>query len=158
MELDESLFQLQPPEGYTIINIAREQVTEKEMIDYLGILADYYDKTFPERLFPVAVTSDRLNAIEAKPENSRTVAEQNLLETNNYYKMANLNMLPIGHFIEDHTVKNSFRYMGKGVDLGDQNRIVCWYKLKKSNTYRAVYGDLSARDIGADELPLIVEP
>ena len=48
--------------------------------------------------------------------------------------------------------------MGKGVNLGDQNRIVCWYKLKDSDTYRAVYGDLSVKDIGADELPLIVEP
>ena len=157
MELDDSLFELQAPEGYTVTNIARQQVTEKEMVDYLGILADYYDRTFPERLFP-AVTSDKLNAIEDKPKNNRTAAEQKLLETNNYYKMANLNMGPIGHFIEDHTVKNSFRYMGKGVNLGDQNRIVCWYKLKDSNTYRAVYGDLSVKDIGANELPLKVEP
>ncbi len=154
MELDDSLFQLQPPEGYTVINIAREQVTEKEIVDYLGILADYYDKTFPERLSPVAVTSDKLNAIGAKPKNNRTAAEQKLLETHNYYKMANLNMLPIGHFIKDHTVENSFRYIGKGVNLGDQDRIVCWYKLKDSNTYRAVYGDLSVKDIRADELPI----
>jgi hypothetical protein len=158
VELDEALFRLEPPEGYTIQTEHRKQVTEEEMINFLGILAEYYNKSFPEQLFPVAVTSDKLNAIEAKSENSRTTAEQKLLETINHYKMANLNMLPIGHFIEDHTIKNSFRYIGKGVHLGDQDRIVCWYKLKDSNTYRAVYGDLTVDDIEPEDLPLKVEP
>ncbi len=30
----------------------------------------------------------------------------------------------------DSIVKDSFRYLGKGVKLGDKDRIVCWYKLK----------------------------
>ena len=61
----------------------------------------------------------------------------------------------------DSVVKDSFRYLGKGVKLGDKDRIVCWYKLKDAkdpNTYRVVYGDLSVKDVAAKDLPLPVEP
>ncbi|HUW20611.1 MAG TPA: hypothetical protein VMW16_15040 [Sedimentisphaerales bacterium] len=156
--LDEWLFSLEPPEGYRVESDRRAEVTEKEMVEFLGILAEYYDKTFPGHVFPFPVTSDRLNEIEEKAENERTPAEQKLVETTNHYKMGGLNMLAIAHFVKDHTVKDSFRYLGKGVSLGDKDRIVCWYKLKGSNSYRAVYGDLSVRDVGPEDLPLRVEP
>ena len=67
--------------------------------------------------------------------------------------------MPTGHFVEDHTVEKSFRYLGKGVKLGDKDRIVCWYKLKDAkdaNTYRVVYGDLSVKDVAPEDLPLPV--
>lgn len=157
-QLDESLFSLEPPEAYTVETERRAQVTEKDMVEYLGILADYNNKTFPDQLFPFIFTSDRLNKIWDKAKDERTAAEQKLLETNNHYKMAGLYMLPTGHFVKDHTVKGSFRYLGKGVKLGDKDRIICWYKPKGSNTYRAVYGDLSIKDIALEDLPLPVEP
>lgn len=157
-ELDESLFSLKPPEGYTVKVERRPQVTEKEMVDYLGILADFNNKTFPDQLFPFTFTSDRINKIWDKAEDERTAAEQKLIDTMDHYKMAGLYMMPTGHFIKDHTVENSFRYLGKGVKLGDKDRIVCWYKLKDSITYRVVHGDLSIRDVATEDLPLPVEP
>jgi hypothetical protein len=157
-DLDESLFSLEPPEDYTVETERRAQVTEKDMVEYLGILADYNNKTFPDQLSPFAFTNDRINKTWDKAEDERTAAEQKLIETMDHYKMAGLNMMPTGHFVEDHTVKDSFRYLGKGVKLGDKDRIVCWYRLKGSNTYRAVYGDLSVRDVALEDLPLPVEP
>jgi len=58
----------------------------------------------------------------------------------------------------DHTVKGSSRYLGNGVPLGDQDRIVCWYKLKGAGVYRVVYADLSIRNAAPEDLPLPVEP
>ena len=58
-------------------------------------------------------------------------------------------------------VENSFRYLGKGIRLGDKDRIVCWYKLKDAknpNIYRVIYGDLSVKDVAAEALPLPVGP
>jgi hypothetical protein len=72
--------------------------------------------------------------------------------------MAGLNGMPVVHFLQDHAEKDSFRYLGKGVRLGDGDRIVCWYRLKDSPMYRVVYGDLSARDVLPEDLPLPVEP
>ena len=47
--------------------------------------------------------------------------------------------------------------MGKGVKLGDNSRVVCWYRPKGSMTYRVVYGDLSIKDVATKDLPLPVE-
>jgi hypothetical protein len=66
--------------------------------------------------------------------------------------------LPIGQFVQDSVVEGSFRYLGKGVKLGDVDRIVCWYRLKGADTYRVVYGDLRAKDISPEALPLPDQP
>jgi outer membrane lipoprotein-sorting protein len=157
-DLDESLFSLKPPGGYTIEVKRRPQVTEKDMVEYLGILADFNNKIFPDQLFPFIFTSDRINKVWDKAKEERTAAEQKYIETMDHYMMAGLNKMPTGHFIDDHTEENSFRYIGKGVKLGDKERIVCWYKLKGSNSYRVVYGDLSIKDVAQEDLPLPVEP
>jgi hypothetical protein len=157
--LDDSLFSLEPPQGYALEVKHRAQVTEKEMIGYLGAMADYNDKTFPDQ--PFGLPSDRTNKSWAKPKKDRTAAEQKLLDMVNHYLRANLFSLPTGHFVREHTVEKSFRYIGKGVKLGDKDRIVCWYKLndaKNPNVYRVVYGDLSVKDVASKDLPLPVGP
>jgi hypothetical protein len=155
-ELDDSLFSLEPPAGYAVQTEHHAQVTEQEMVSYLGIMAEYNNETFPDQ--PYSIDSARLNEINEKPKQDRTAAEQKLRDTVDHYKMASLNMMPTAHFIEDHAVKGSFRYLGKGVRLGDKDRIVCWYRLKDAVTCRVVYGDLSIKDMPADDLPLPVEP
>jgi hypothetical protein len=60
-------------------------------------------------------------------------------------------------FIRVSAEENSFRYLGKGVKLGDKDRIICWYKLKSTRSYRVVYGDLTAKDLLQEALPLPVE-
>ena len=90
-----------------------------------GILADFNDKTFPDQVFPCVFPSDRRNKTWDKPKKDRTAAEQKLLDTKDHYMMASLNAMPTGHFVEEHTVEKSFRYLGKGVKLGDKDRIVC---------------------------------
>ena len=163
-DLGDSLFRFEPPEGYTVQTVQtkrRGQVTEKEMIDYLGVVAGFNDKTFPDQVFPVAITSDRVNKAWYKPEKDRTAAEQKLVETTDHYMRKFQRSMPIGLFVEDQAVENSFRYLGKGVKLGDKDRIVWWYKLKDAkapNTYRVVYGDLSVKDVASKDLPLPVEP
>ena len=130
------------------------------MIDYLGVLADFNNKTFPDRVFPFDISNDRVNKAWDKPKKDRTAAEQKLVETKDHYT-AKFYRMPIGLFVDDHAVENSFRYLGKGIRLGDKDRIVCWYKLKDAknpNIYRVIYGDLSVKDVAAEALPLPVGP
>jgi hypothetical protein len=156
-EVDGSLFTLEPSEGYAVTIESRAWVTEEEMVDWLGLLAEYYEGTFPdEALPPFDVSTERLNAIRDKA--NRTPVERRLLDTVDHYVMAGLNGMPVVHFFEDHAEKDSFRYLGKGVRLGDGDRIVCWYRFKGSPVYRAVYGDLSVGDVLPEDLPLPVEP
>jgi hypothetical protein len=163
--LDDSLFSLSPPEGYALKKVnPRPTVTEKEMLDYLGVLADFNDRTFPDQVFPVfpnAIASDKMQKVWKKPKQERTVAEQKLFDAQHHYIEAGVTLMPIACFVEDHAVEKSFRYLGKGVRLGDKDRIVCWYKLKDAkdpNVYRVVYGDLSVKDVAAEDLPLPVAP
>ncbi|MCK4298919.1 MAG: hypothetical protein KAX80_05270, partial [Planctomycetes bacterium] len=143
---------------YIVKGMARPQVTEKEMAEYLGVLAEYNDRTFPDQVLPFNLPSDEINRIWDKPQEERTAAEQKLLDTQEHYKRAGLNEMPVSHFLQDHAELSSFRYLGKGVSLGDKHRIVCWYRLKGSTSYRAVYGDLSVKDVAPEDLPLSVEP
>jgi len=157
-KLDDSLFRLVPPPDYTVETRGRLSVTEKEMIDFLRLLAHYNDKTFPERSAFGGVFSDgRTPKTFEKPSQDRASVEQEFVETlQNYVKRSLPD--PIGDFLVHSTVENSFRYLGKGVRLSDAESIVCWYKLKGATTYRVVYGDLSVKDVAPEDLPLPVEP
>ena len=63
---------------------------------------------------------------------------------------------PMHVFITQQITEGSWKYLGKGVKLGDRDRIICWYRPKGSRTYRVVYGDLSVKDIEPQDLPLPV--
>jgi hypothetical protein len=165
--LDDSLFRLEPPAGYAVEVKKRDRVTEKEMIDYLGILADFNDKTFPDQLFPTPFNlMSKINRALKKPRKDLTAAEQKLLDTDRRYgprfgTVGNAPVLVFFAWDPDSTVEKSLRYLGKGVKLGDKDRIVCWYKLKGAKdpkTYRVVYGDLSVKNVEPEDLPLPVEP
>ena len=165
--LDDSLFRLEPPEGYAVEVKQRDRVTEKEMIDYLGILAEFNDKMFPDQAFPMPFNlMAKINRALKKPWKDQTAAERKLLDTDMRYSwrfgtVTNAPILVFFAWDPESTVENSFRYLGKGVKLGDKDRIVCWYKLKGAkdpNTCRAVYGDLSVKDVAPEALPLPVAP
>lgn len=153
-KLDDSLFRMEAPQGYAMTKVGRPQVTEQDMIDYLGILADFNGRVFPDQVIPFAFSSDRKNAVWGKPKEQRTAAEQKLLDTESHYMEIGLNSMPLGQFIDDAMAAGSFRYIGRGVKLGDGQRIVCWYQLKDARDYRAVYGDLSVKSVPQNELPL----
>ena len=93
---------------------------------------------------------------EPKPWSKKTEAERKLYELWTRYYGTGERDLPVGRFIKDNTVRDSFRYVGVGVKLGAADRIVCWYKLKTTDKYRAVFGDLTVRDVAPKELPLPV--
>jgi hypothetical protein len=157
-DLDDALFRLDPPAGYAVETKGRLYVTEKEMIEFLGILAEYNDQVYPESQELGGVFSDgRQRDTFVKSKEDRTTTEQKFVEIIDHYGRAGLEV-PTGQFIYDSTVENSFRYLGEGVKLGDKDRVVCWYKLKGATIYRVVYGDLSVRDVPPEDLPLPVEP
>lgn len=159
-ELDDSLFLLEPPDGYVVENWVQPplpQVTEQEIIDYFGIMADFNNKTFPDQIILFPFSFDRFTKLLTTPKGERTAAEQKFAETQHRYDMVGLG-LPVDHFIESSTEEGSFRYLGKGIKLGDKDHIVCWYKLKGARSYRVVYGDLSVNDLQPEALPLPVEP
>lgn len=155
-QLDQNLFSVTPPEGYSVQNIERATVTEQEFVELLGVVARYHGGTFSETALR-ALNASEVNAIHARPKKDWTESERHMVELMEKFVMRYLDEGPVGQFIVDHTEPKTFRYIGKGVKLGEADRIVCWYKLKQTGRYRAVYGDLKVKDVTPDELPLDVQ-
>lgn len=47
----------------------------------------------------------------------------------------------------------NWHYAGSGVKLGDASKPIFWYQPQGSQTYRVIYGDLSAKDVAPENLP-----
>ena len=91
-----------------------------------------------------------------KKKAERTDVEQRFLDLWSKH-VGKRHSYPIWDFSDEYAVRSTFQYLGKGVKLGSGDRIVCWYKLKSTGTYRAVYGDLTVKDVAPKDLPLAVE-
>lgn len=46
-----------------------------------------------------------------------------------------------------------YGYKADGAKLGDEGKIIFWYRPEGSEKYRVVYGDLHVGDVAADALP-----
>lgn len=163
-KVDDSLFSLKAPEGYSVKHETAAHVTEQEILDYLRAFVEFNDRAFPDEAFYYNL--DKLNAARDKPASQQTDIEKRYIAMDYRYSPTGT---PFDFFRATGTwfgvthdfVEDSFRYLGKGVKLGEKDRIVCWYKLKDAkdaNTYRVVYGDLSVKDVAAKDLPLPVDP
>lgn len=152
-EFDASAFSLQSPAGYTVRSEAGpSNVQEEDVAEFLRVLAEINGQVFPDRVTPTAISSAQLRELELKAD--RSPAENRLLDIMARVKQGAGNRLPLAAFVQSATTPDTFRYIGKGVELGDASRLVCWYMLERTGRYRAIYGDLSIRDVASDDLPL----
>jgi len=49
--------------------------------------------------------------------------------------------------------QGQWKYTGAGVKLGDASKVVFWYQPQGSDTCRAIYGDLTVKDVAKENLP-----
>jgi hypothetical protein len=157
-KLDRTLFSLEPPAGFSGNTIQRPTVTELEMVEFLGALARFNDGKFPDDYRGMGGMTVEFNKASRKEAKDQTEAERTLIGLHDKYLTAGLFKLPVGHFIYDQAVDGSFQYLGKGASVGEAGRLVCWYKVKSTGKYRAVYADLAVKDVIPDDLPLRVSP
>ena len=151
--IDASDFSMDPPVGFTFEKSVPATVTEDEMRTYLDAAVHFNNNTFPDSPF-VAFDKDRFNALTLLNSTERTPSEQKMIELHDKFLMREIYEPPVRRFLEDHTVPDSFQYVGAGAALGEADRIVGWYKLRGAGRFRAVYADLAVRDVDEDELPL----
>ncbi|MHB0958166.1 MAG: hypothetical protein ACYC6N_04300 [Pirellulaceae bacterium] len=155
-KLDAGLFNLMPPEGFEVLEEPPlPTVTEAQLIEWLDVTARFNDGMFVDTAD--GVDHEKHNAAAGKDKAARTDVEQTFLDLWLMH-ISNRHSYPIWDFADQYAVPGSFQYLGKGVKLGSADRIVCWYKLKSTGTYRAVFGDLTVKDVTPKDLPLPVDP
>jgi len=146
VELDESLFSMEIPEGYSEpqrTTLSIEGSTEQDLIETLRIWAEVIlDGTFPRDLSGQVYVDD----VNKNREKFVKLQDEERLELA-------MKMQPGFIFVQILRDENDWHYIGRDVKLGDGNSPICWYKPTGSETYRVVYGDLSVKDVSADDLP-----
>lgn len=56
-------------------------------------------------------------------------------------------------FLQKFEFGGKWRYVGKGVKLGDAEKPIFWYQPEGSEKYRVIYGDLRVVEVAAEDLP-----
>lgn len=150
-----SSFSLDPPDGFEVDTIAKPTVTENELLTLLGAAAQFNDGVFPDSAIE-AYDGDKFNQASRKKHTDRTEAENALIDLRDKFMMREIYRAPALQFIEDQTQPDSFQYVGAEVKLGQPDELIGWYKPKRGSTYRALYGDLSAKNVAQADLPMLL--
>ena len=152
-KLDAADFRLDPPAGYAYQAQARPTITEEEMVAFLGAAARFHDGVFPDSPY-AAFDEAKFNAAGLKAEDAQTPAERELVALHDKFLLREVYRPPVRQFVDDQTEAGSFHYVGAGARVGQADRILCWYTVRGTTRTRAVFADLSVRDVDRSELPL----
>ena len=146
IEMDESLFSMEIPEGYSELpsgELGIASSTEKDLVESLRIWAEIIlDDAFPED-FSTQVYVDDVKKNRKKFANLQEKEKMELA----------MKFGPGAMFYNLLKAENDWHYVGRNVKLGDAESPVCWYRPEGSETYRVIYGDLSVKDVAAGDLP-----
>jgi outer membrane lipoprotein-sorting protein len=138
--LDDALFRFEPPAGYALSKGQNAGMSDDEAIaETLRTYAEHAAGAFPARLDDWADYSQRIPRAEQDgATNPRAIRLVQVLARFQVFLM---------------TRKGEYGYRPNGVKLGDAGKMLLWYRRKGSPEYRAIYGDLHAADVTADQVP-----
>jgi hypothetical protein len=145
--VDGALVSMDKPDDYRLqeTQVDLGQATEQDFVESLRIWAEIVrDGTFPD-----AVSSE--NSMKQMPVLVQKLTQMNLTDE----AATELAMKFARGLLFQQTVnnRNQWHYAGAGVKLGDAASAIFWYQPAGSDTYRVIYGDLTAKDVAEADLP-----
>ena len=155
--LEESLVSMEVPAGYTLKDIAinvmevpapdnhLSNATEEDLVESLRIWAEI----ILDGAFPDAIGTDHFIKQAAVLGSKLASLGHPLSEMEQLGSKYTKGML----FLQEFEFGGKWGYAGKGVKLGDADKIILWYQPQGSNTYRAIYGDLRVAEVAEEDLP-----
>lgn len=158
-EYDDSLFSVEPPEGYAVTRteMRMDNLSEQDLLDGLRFLAEHNNNVFPEQptISPEIVKNVMKNFVqEVKQEVEQGKLSKEEAEARSKARGAELQkmIMRLLMFISTRA-GDSWHYAGDGVKLGDGETPVCWYKPEGAALYRVIYGNLGVADLAEEDLP-----
>lgn len=160
--LDESLFSLDVPEGYTVQEMKMDASLPKleDLGNLLRFVAEQNEGTLPDelpdmrdwqRLIEPVMKAKEKEFKADKPEEMKPGQMQEMMDA----------MMPAMRgiqFVATLAEKNDWHYVGKGVKLGGVDRPIFWYKPADSEKYQVLYADLGVKEVDADAVPQVEPP
>jgi len=147
-DVDESLVSMEVPAGYTQKknDIALGNATEEDFVESLRIWAKIIgDGTFPDAI-GTEVTMQQMPTLVQKVTAMQVSEDEGTKIGMTFAKGM------LFHQMLDNGGRD-WNYAGAGVKLGDADTAIFWYQPQGSDTYRVIYGDLSVKDMAAEDLP-----
>jgi hypothetical protein len=180
LDLDPSLFSLEPPEGYDVQTQTVQKPVEQDLVNLLRLVAEHNDSAFPDAIGMTEKTILVASHAAAKSESEKFLqtpkVQERMKEIMAQYgedkaggmkawmkewmemaepitqKLMQQSMAGV-LFYSTLRPENDSHYAGKGVKLGTVNRPIFWYKPTGAASYRIIYADLSVKEVARDELP-----
>jgi outer membrane lipoprotein-sorting protein len=153
--IDPAKFKLDIPPGYNQmqINLPHIEGGEASLIVALRGYTQRSGGAFPKSLtdwsdYGKVLKADLVRAALASAFNPQPAASASLSAEAVEFMV---NVAAIAPFLET-LPKDGYAYLGRGKTTGDKGQVVFWYK-KGDGAYRAIFGDLSARDVKPEEIP-----
>lgn len=139
--LDESLFSLEPPKDYVLKEHALTVNTDLEtnLINLFQVYANATAGTFPDRF-------DDWGAY-AKAVSAKVKGE---IDPETLQKVSGVGAVTA--LLAGKKAGEDYGYTGKGARLNEVNRIVFWHRDKTRGTYRAIFADLTAKEVSAERI------
>ena len=149
VELDDSLFSLTPPAGFTPLEVQADvsKVTEQDLIDYLRSWSGWTKNG----RFPPTLVGAELPKIAAEMARQGKFGEGQTSEQQ--HDQDAITMYRGIMFVTQLPAESNWRYAGENVSYGDADTPIFWYRPEGSETYRVIYGDLSVKDVAPENLP-----
>ncbi|MEJ2702282.1 MAG: DUF2092 domain-containing protein, partial [Sedimentisphaerales bacterium] len=147
VDLDDALFSLTPPDGYTRVEVQVDasDTGESDVIEYLRLWTTWTkDHTFPPTLNPVEMTK-----VSAEMAAAGKFIESHSAQPDPEQVMA---MTRGVMFVMKLPAESHWGYAGGNVKYGDAQTPIFWYQPAGSATFRVIYGDLSVRDVAPEDL------
>jgi outer membrane lipoprotein-sorting protein len=147
--LDDSLFSLTPPEGFTRVGVQADvsQITEQDLIEYLRAWSSWMkDGTFPPTL--VGTQLPKI-AMEMAKQGKFIANEGGEQQRDKDATLMYRGMM----FVAQLPAESNWRYAGEKVKYGESDRPIFWYRQTGGQTYRVIYADLTVKDMLPENLP-----
>jgi outer membrane lipoprotein-sorting protein len=151
-ELDESLFSLEPPKEYTVEKkqFDTAKTIRNSLVQALTFWAEMSDGMFPSKIDDLGDPNMIRPMLIEKFDKDGDPAEE--LDQAVKQLFIILKGLSFAQFAQQK-IDRAWHYAGDGVKLGDAEKAIFWYRSRNSETYRVIYGDLSAKKVTPENLP-----
>lgn len=156
--LDESLFSLDVPPGYTLQQTVQFDASKSpwtHLADALKMAAECNDGVFPPEL-------QGKNGIDGILQRSaqKLVEKQGASSPAETMKASSDLAMKLGAAfgVLFAVPPDAWHYAGKDVKLGTPDRPILWIKQKKGDRCVVIYADLTVKDVPASEAPKFPEP
>jgi hypothetical protein len=146
--LDDSLFSLQPPTGYTPVQVAADasQVTEQDFVEFLRL----WTKWTVDASFPPNVTGVDLAKVTVQMAREGKFVGPYVPDIG---EKRQADVMYRGIVFVTRLPAATWRYAGQNVHFGDAAVPIFWYQLPGVATWRVIYADLHTANVTPEGLP-----